>query len=253
MTTAGGPSILASFRLDDRVAVVTGASHGIGLGCARALAEAGARVLLVARNHSQLEQAAASLPGARALACDVTDPEQVRTRIGGLERVDVLVNSAGGNLPEPFLDVSEENLRALLDLNLMGTFRVTQAAARLMAAAGGGAVVNISSDFGHVGYPGRSVYCASKHGVEGLTRALAVELAPLGIRVNSVCPTFIETPMTRPYFDQPGFREEILRRIPIGRIGRVEEVAAAVLFLASPAASLITGASLLVDGGWTAQ
>jgi NAD(P)-dependent dehydrogenase (short-subunit alcohol dehydrogenase family) len=130
---------------------------------------------------------------------------------------------------------------------------VTQTTVGIMVAGGGGAVVNISSDFGHVGFPGRSVYCATKHGVEGLTKALALELAPLGIRVNSVCPTFIDTPLTRPYFNDADFYRQSIARIPLGRIGRVEEVAAAVLFLSSPASSLVTGASLLVDGGWTAQ
>jgi NAD(P)-dependent dehydrogenase (short-subunit alcohol dehydrogenase family) len=246
-------SVLSSYRVDGRVAVVTGGSRGIGFGCAQALAEAGAEVVLVARAGPGLEEAAASIHGATFRACDVTDPAQVREAVGGLARVDILVNSAGGNLPEPFLEVSEEHLLALIDLNLMGTFRVTQAAARVMAAGGGGSVVNVSSDFGHVGFPGRSVYCISKHGVEGLTKAVALELAPLGIRVNSVCPTFIETPLTRPYFADPEFYRQAVSRIPLGRIGRVDEVAAAVLFLASPASSLITGASLLVDGGWTAQ
>ena len=251
--TSERESVLSSFRVDGRVAVVTGGSRGIGFGCAQALAEVGAEVILVARAGPGLEEAAASIPGATFRVCDVTDPVQVREAIGGLPRVDILVNSAGGNLPEPFLEVSEEHLRALIDLNLMGTFRVTQAAARVMAAGGGGSVVNVSSDFGHVGFPGRSVYCASKHGVEGLTKAVALELAPLGIRVNSVCPTFVETTLTRPYFADPEFYRQAVSRIPLGRIGQVKEVAAAVLFLASPASSLMTGASLLVDGGWTAQ
>ena len=253
MDGVSGDSFAARFRLEGKTAVVTGASRGIGLACAGALAEAGAALILVARPSDALQQAAATVPGGRALACDVTDPAQVREVIGGLERIDVLVNSAGGNLPEPFLDVTEERLQALVDLNLSGTFRVIQAAARVMRPAGGGAVVNVSSDLGHVGMAGRSVYCAAKHGVEGLTRALALELAPDNIRVNSVGPTFIHTALTRPYFADPQFLADALAKIPLGRIGTVEEVAGAVLFLASPAASLITGASLLVDGGWTAQ
>ncbi len=245
--------VLSLYRVGGRVAVVTGGSRGIGFGCAQALAEAGAEVVLVARGGPRLEEAAASIRGATFRACDVTDPAQVREAVGGLPQIDILVNSAGGNVPEPFLEVSEEHLRALIELNLMGTFRVTQAAARVMAAGGGGSVVNVSSDFGHVGFPGRSVYCASKHGVEGLTKAVALELAPLGIRVNSVCPTFIETSLTRPYLADPEFYKQAVSRIPLGRIGQVKEVAAAVLFLASPASSLVTGTSLLVDGGWTAQ
>ena len=245
------PSVLSTFRLDGKVAVVTGASRGIGRACAQALAEAGATVVSVARAGEALDEAAASLPGGRAIACDVTRPEQVAACFAQVPHVDVLVNSAGGNLPEPFLDVTEEHLRGLLDLNLMGTFRMTQAAVPKMGD--GGSIVNVSSDLGHVGMAGRTVYCAAKHGVEGLTRALALELAPSGIRVNSVGPTFIDTALTRPYFADPAFLEETLGRIPMHRIGRVEEVAAAVLFLASPASSLVTGAGLLVDGGWTAQ
>ena len=242
-------SILTSYRLDGKVAVIMGASRGIGLACAQALAQAGAEVVLSARDSPALRAAAADIPGGRALPCDVTDPEQVAATVGALERLDVLVNSAGGNLPEPFLDVTEEHLHQLFELNLMGTFRATQAAARIMRRTGaGGSIVNVSSDLGHVGMAGRSVYCATKHAVEGLTRALAVELAPLGIRVNSVGPTFIETDLTRPYFTDRAFLRSVLDRIPLNRLGQVEEVAAAVLFLASPASSLITGSR--PAGGW---
>lgn len=254
MSTDRPHSILDSFRLDGKLAAVTGASRGIGLACAQALADAGAQVVLLSRDAAALAAAAAGIPGASAVVCDVTDAAQVADVFPSFEGLDVLVHSAGGNIPEPFLDVSDEHLRALVDLNLMGAFRATQAAAKVMAAGGcGGAIVHVSSDLGHVGMAGRSTYTATKHGVEGLVRAAALELAPLGIRVNSVGPTFIETALTRPYLADPAFRAEVLRQIPLGRIGTVEEVAAAVLFLASPAASLITGAGLLVDGGWTAQ
>ena len=254
MSNSRPHSALDSWRLDGRVAVVTGASRGIGLACAQVLADAGADVVLMARDAAALTAAAADIGGARTVTCDVTDATRVAQAFSGLVRVDILVHSAGGNIPEPFLDVSEEHLHALMALNLMGAFRTTQAAARVMVAGGrGGAIVHVSSDLGHVGMAGRTAYTATKHGVEGLVRAAALELAPLGIRVNSVGPTFVETALTRPYLVDPAFRAEVLRQIPLGRIGTVEEVAAAVLFLASPAASLITGASLLVDGGWTAQ
>lgn len=246
-----------------KLVVVTGASRGLGLACAEAFASRGAELVLISRGVGELEQAAARLRagGARATAlpCDVTDPVQVQTAFATLERCDVLVNNAGGNRPQPFLEVPLENLDHLLSLNLRSAFVTAQAAARLMArpaASGqraGGVIVNMSSQMGHVGAPNRSVYCMTKHGIEGLTKSMAVELAPLGIRVVSVAPTYIETPMTRPFFENPAFRADTLARIPLGRIGQVDEVASTVVFLASPAAALITGTSLLVDGGYTAQ
>jgi NAD(P)-dependent dehydrogenase (short-subunit alcohol dehydrogenase family) len=241
-----------------RVAVVTGAGRGIGRGCALALAEAGADVVAIARTRGEVESVSEEVEAAgvvaRAVVCDVTNARRIERVMRSLERVDVLVNAAGTNLPEPFLDVPEHSLDALLAVNVKGTFLACQAAARRMvAAATGGAIVNVSSQMGHVGAPRRSVYCATKHAVEGLTKALAVELAPHGIRVNAVAPTFVETPMTAPFLADEAFRADVLERIPLGRIGTVGDVAGAVVFLASPAASLITGASLLVDGGWTAQ
>ncbi len=190
---------------------------------------------------------------AHAIPCDVTDPEQVDQALARLARVDVAVNSAGSNIPEPFTNVSTENLNALIDLNIKGTFFVAQGAVRRMLADGSrGAIINVTSQMGHVGAPNRTVYCMTKHAIEGLTKALAVELAPAGIRVNSVAPTFIETEMTRPFFDDPEFRADVESRIPLGRVGQVQDVVGAVLFLASGTAGLVTGTSLLVDGGWTA-
>ena len=241
-----------------RVAVVTGAGRGIGRGCAIALAESGADVVAIARTRREVESVAEEVEalgrGARAVVCDVTNARRLERVMRSLERVDVLVNAAGTNVPEPFLDVAESSLDALLAANVKGTFLATQAAARRMVAAGnGGAIVNVSSQMGHVGAPRRSVYCATKHAVEGLTKALAIELAPHGIRVNSVAPTFVETSMTAPFLADDAFRADVLERIPLGRIGSVSDVVGAVVFLASPAAGLVTGASLLVDGGWTAQ
>jgi NAD(P)-dependent dehydrogenase (short-subunit alcohol dehydrogenase family) len=241
-----------------RVAVVTGAGRGIGRGCALALAEAGADVVAIARTRGEVEAVARDVErlgrAGRPHVCDVTDARGLDRVIGSLERVDVLVNAAGTNIPEPFLQVGEHSLDALLEVNVKGTFLAAQAAARRMVAGRrGGAIVNLSSQMGHVGAPGRTVYCATKHAVEGLTKALAVELAPHGIRVNSVAPTFVETPMTKPFLADEEFRAEVIGRIPLGRIGSVSDVAAAVVFLASPAAALVTGTSLVVDGGWTAQ
>jgi NAD(P)-dependent dehydrogenase (short-subunit alcohol dehydrogenase family) len=241
-----------------RVAVVTGAGRGIGRGCALALAETGADVVAIARTRAEVEAVAHEVErlGRTGLAqvCDVTDARGLERVMRSLERIDVLVNAAGTNIPEPFLQVAERSLDALLEVNVKGTFLAAQAAARRMVAGGrGGAIVNLSSQMGHVGAAGRSVYCATKHAVEGLTKALAVELAPHGIRVNSVAPTFVETPMTAPFLADEAFRAEVTGRIPLGRIGNVSDVTGAVVFLASPAAGLVTGTSLVVDGGWTAQ
>jgi NAD(P)-dependent dehydrogenase (short-subunit alcohol dehydrogenase family) len=245
------------FRLDGRLALVTGAGRGIGRACALALAEAGADLVAVSRTRADLDDLAreASALGRRVepVVCDVTDAARLRREIAALPRVDVLVACAGTNVPEPLLEVSDEKLDALLRLNVRAVFVTLQAAARRMVEAGGGSIVLISSQMGHVGAPGRSVYCATKHAVEGLAKAAAVELAPHGVRVNAVAPTFVETPMTAPFFADEAFRADVEARIPLGRIGRVEDVTGAVVYLASDASALVTGTSLLVDGGWTAQ
>lgn len=257
------PGELASrFRLDGRTALVTGAGRGIGRSVAVALAQAGAEVWLVARTHDEIEQAAAGIRAAggraHAAACDVTDAAAVTRVVSAIPVLDVAVNNAGMNIPEPFIEVSEAHLDRVLGLNVKAAFLVAQAAARKMLEAPdrksrGGAIVNISSQMGHVGAVNRTVYCLTKHALEGLTKALALELAPHNIRVNSVAPTFIETPMTAPMFERPGFAKWVHERIPMGRLGQLDEVVTAVLFAASPAASLMTGASLIIDGGWTAQ
>jgi NAD(P)-dependent dehydrogenase (short-subunit alcohol dehydrogenase family) len=213
--------------------------------------------VLVSRSPDELEEAAAEIRAlgrrARPVALDVTDPKSIRHLIVELPELHVLVVSAGANIPEPLLEVSDEHLDQLLALNVRATFVTVQAAARRMVREGAGAIVLLSSQMGHVGAAGRTVYCATKHAVEGLTKAAAVELAPHGVRVNAVAPTCVETPMTAASLADPAFRAGVLDRIPLGRLGRVEDVAAGVVFLASDAASLVTGTSLLVDGGWTAQ
>jgi NAD(P)-dependent dehydrogenase (short-subunit alcohol dehydrogenase family) len=243
--------------LDGRTALVTGAGRGIGRGCAEALAKAGADVVAVSRSPDELEQVATRVRAlgrsARPVALDVTHAKSVRHLVSQLPRLDVLVISAGANAPQPLLDVSDDQLDSLLALNVRAAFVTLQAAARRMVDAGGGSIVLISSQMGHVGAEDRSVYCTTKHAVEGLTKAAAVELAPHRVRVNAVAPTFVETPMTAPYLADAEFRAAVERRIPLGRLGRVEDVTGAVVFLASDAAALVTGTSLLVDGGWTAQ
>lgn len=245
------------FRLDGKTALVTGAGRGIGRAVALALAAAGAEPVLASRTRSQLDEVAHEIAAAggraRVLPLDVTDSAALRAAFAGLARLDILVNNAGLNSPQPFLEVDEETLDRLLALNLRAAFLAAQAAARLMAAQGSGVIVNMSSQMGHVGTErDRTVYVMTKHAIEGLTKAMAVELAPKGVRVASIAPTFIDTPLTRPFFADPAFRKWVLDRIPLGRLGTVEEVANAVVFLASPAASLVTGSSLLADGGWTA-
>jgi len=246
-----------TFRLDDKIALVTGAGRGIGRAVALALAGAGAELVLVSRTQSELDQVADEIKRtggkAKGLVLDVTRSEAVRATIGGLDRLDILVNNAGVNRPQPFLEVDEPTLDLLLGLNVRAAFIVAQAAARLMVAQRGGVIVNVSSQMGHVGSErDRTVYVMTKHALEGLTKAMAVELAPKGVRVVSIAPTFVATELTKPFLDDLDTRRWILDRIPLGRVGRVEDVASAVVFLASPAAALVTGSSLLVDGGWTA-
>lgn len=250
------------FSLEGRTALVTGAGRGIGSSCAVALARAGADVWLMARSVGEIDAVAARIRAeggcAQAVACDVTDSAAVRLVVASMPVLDVLVNNAGTNTPEPFLDVSEERLDFLLNLNVRAMFLVAQAAARKMLehpdrAARGGAIIHMSSQMGHVGQTLRSVYVMAKHALEGLTKATALELTPLGIRVVSIAPTVIETPMIAERMASPDFAERVVSRIPIGRVGQPDEVAAAVLFAASPAASLVTGSTIFVDGGWTAQ
>jgi NAD(P)-dependent dehydrogenase (short-subunit alcohol dehydrogenase family) len=247
----------SAFRLDGKTALVTGAGRGIGRAVALALAAAGAELVLVSRTSSQLQEVAREIAShggkAQALPLDVTHSDAIREAFAGIDRLDILVNNAGLNRPQPFIEVDEPTLDLLLGLNIRAAFLVAQAATRLMVANGGGVIINMSSQMGHVGSDlNRTVYVMTKHAVEGLTKAMAVELAPKGVRVVSIAPTFITTPLTEPFFEDPVFRKWVLDRIPLGRLGTVEEVASAVVFLASPAAALVTGSSLLVDGGWTA-
>lgn len=254
--------VLPSMRLDGKVVLVTGAGSGIGRAIAIAVAEAGADCVIteLPNRLSSLEpvRAAIAQTGHRAAALPLELPDLdsidrlVQGVIAEFGRIDVLVNNAGVNIPRDALEVTEKDWDMVLDVNLKGLFFLTQRVAREMIPAGGGKIVNIASQNGVVGYYRRAAYCSSKAGVVNLTRVLALEWAKHGIRVNVVAPTFILTPLTQSTFDDPVMREDLLKRIPLGRVGKPEDVVGAVVFLASPAADLITGHTLLVDGGWTA-
>ena len=238
--------------LAGKQAVVTGGSKGLGRAICVALAQAGANVTAVARDPVTLAKLVQEYPAIQSWQADVND------LAFGIEltqrQVDIFVNNAGTNSPMPMVDVPVDVLDQMLNLNVRAAYLAAQGAARSMVNAGtGGTIINMTSQMGHVGSPGRTVYCMTKHALEGLTKAMAVELAPHNIRVNSVAPTFIETPMTAPMLAKPDFRAFVDKMIPLGRIGKPDDVAAAVIYLASPAANMVTGTSLLIDGGWTAK
>jgi len=243
-----------SFRLEGKRALVTGASKGLGLACACALAQAGAAVTLVARQADELERVRAALSDAGyrvdCLALDVTDLDAVQRALA-TQAFDILVNNAGTNRPKPLDEISVDDYDSVMNLNVRAAYFLAQTVARRMPA--GGSIINMSSQMGHVGAANRTLYCASKAAMEGMTKAMAVELGPVGIRANTLCPTFVETPMTRPFFERPGFRDEVLAKIPLGRLGQVEDIMGPLVFLASAASALVSGSALMVDGGWTAH
>ena len=239
--------------LEGKVALVTGAGRGIGRAIALALAEAGAHVIAAARTRDDLADFAGG-PYLMTAWCEDVTADSFFERLETLPRLDILVNNAGMNHPLPITEVVAPTLDGMLDLNVRAVYRASQSAVRVMLRAGrGGSIIQMSSQMGHVGAARRTVYCMTKHAIEGLTKAMAVELGAAGIRVNSVAPTFIETDLTRPMLADPSFLKSVLDNIPLGRVGLPEDVVGAVLFLASEASALMTGASLKIDGGWTAR
>lgn len=257
MTAAVSLPATPGFRLDGRRALVTGAGRGLGLAMAAALAEAGADVTLVARSGEEIAAVADAIRqrGERAetLTLDVTDTARVAAEVAARGPFQILVNNAGVNRPADFVDITEADYDAVTDLNVRAAVFMAQTVAKGLIADGlPGSIINVSSQMGHVGGPKRTVYCATKHALEGATKAMAWELGRHGIRVNTLCPTFIETPLTAPMLADAEFRDYVGSNIALGRVGRVEDVMGAVVYLASDASGLVTGSAIMVDGGWTA-
>jgi NAD(P)-dependent dehydrogenase (short-subunit alcohol dehydrogenase family) len=253
---------LKNYNLKNKTAVVTGAGKGLGRACAIALAEAGANLVIISRTKKDLEEVSRKVKKLRvkckSYVCDITEYNEIKNIINKQSKIDILINNAGNNIPEHFTKVKTKNMEYLVKINTVATFNIAQLCALKMIKSKnrkkiGGAIVNMSSQMGHVGGPIRSVYNMNKWGLEGLTKGMSLDLAKYNIRVNTVCPTFVVTPMTKKFLKNKKFKRETLNNIPLGRFAELPEISSAVVFLASDAASMITGTSLLVDGGWTAK
>ena len=254
--------MLKKINLKNKIALVTGAGKGIGKACAIALAEAGAKVIILSRTKSDLVGVSKIIKrtkgSSKSFVCDVTQVEEFKNILKKISRLDILVNNAGNNRPEHFTKVKQENMEYLTNLNMKAAFNVAQLCSQKMVEAKnrkkiGGSIIHMSSQLGKVGCEGRNVYNMNKFGIEGLARGMAIELAAYNIRVNTVCPTFVETPMVKKFFKNKKFKNQMLRNIPLGRVAQESDVATAVAFLAADSSEMITGTSLVVDGGWTAQ
>jgi NAD(P)-dependent dehydrogenase (short-subunit alcohol dehydrogenase family) len=249
-------------NLRSRTALVTGAGKGLGKACAIALAEAGAKVIIISRTLSDLTKVEKIIKKTKGsclkFECDITDLNKFKNILKKIKRLDILVNNAGTNRPEHFTKVKKKNMEYLVELNMKAAFNVAQLCTKKMVELknrkkAGGSIINMSSQLGRVGAPLRSVYNMTKFGVEGLTRGMALELGKYNIRVNSVCPTFVETPMVKAFFKDKKFKQQMLDNIPLGRVAQENDVSTAVAFLAADSSNSITGTSLMVDGGWTAK
>ena len=253
---------LKKYNLKNKYALVTGAGKGLGRACAIALAEAGCNLIIISRTKKDLDNVSKIIKKlkvkCKSYTCDVTNYNEIKTIINKQSRIDILVNNAGNNIPEHFTKVKTKNMEYLVKVNTIATFNIAQLCAiKMMKLKNrkkvGGSIINMSSQMGHVGGPIRSVYNMNKWGLEGLTKGMAVDLAKYNIRVNAVAPTFVVTPMTKKFLKNKKFKKETLNNIPLGRFAEMSEIASTVVFLASDAASMIHGTSILVDGGWTAK
>ena len=250
---------LQKINLKNKYALVTGAGKGLGRACALAMAEAGATILALSRTQSDLDKLEKDIKKIKGkiikIKCDVMNYEDLKNKLQKIKIIDILVNNAGTNIPEPFIDIKQSSMNYLVDLNLKAAFNVAQIVVKKMIKnkKRPGSIINMSSQLGHVGCEGRNIYNMTKFGIEGLTKGMGVELAKNNIRVNTVAPTFVATPMVKNFFKNKEFKKSALSRIPMGKLATESDVATTVCFLASSASSMITGTSILIDGGWTAQ
>ena len=250
---------LQKINLKNKYALVTGAGKGLGRACSLALAEAGATVIVLSRTMSDLNKLEKDFKKIKGklikIHCDVMDYEELQEKLNKIKIIDILVNNAGTNIPEPFEKIKQHSMNYLVDLNLKAAFNVAQLVVKKMLKnkKRPGSIINMSSQLGHVGMSGRNIYNMTKFGIEGLTKGMGVELAKRNIRVNSVAPTFVETPMVKRFFKNKKFKKFAIGKIPIGKAASESDVATTVCFLASSASSMITGTSIIIDGGWTAQ
>ena len=253
---------LQQTEIKNKTALVTGAGKGIGKACAIALAEAGANLIILSRTKSDLEKVEKQITKlkrkCKPYICDVSNYDDVKSVFNKISSLDILVNNAGTNRPDHFTKIKKEDMDYVVDLNMKAAFHVAQLAAKVMLKSKnrkskGGSIINMSSQLGKVGAPKRSIYNMTKFGLEGLTRGMALDLAKKNIRVNTVCPTFVETPMVKKFFEDKIFKKTMMNNIPLGRFATESDIATAVVYLASNASSMITGSSLVIDGGWTAK